>query len=184
MRLSQPIKHLIYYPPPTLCHSDKHESLLWERKHLHAPSTVIISNWRKGKLLLLMLGESSICTDGFMLFLLLALQNPQRVLFSRLVLSTDKDRQLVLLPCVLSFRLMWCNHSHWYTLRGQAVKFWMAHLPQQSLTKSKPLFCFCEEANIGEGSQVPKKTGCVALWKIDFIIPLYILLIASSVSPL
>lgn len=92
----------------------------------------INSNYQQlweGKLLLLMLGESYSCTDGFMLFLLLALQNPRRVLISRLVLSTDKDRQLVLLPCVLSFRLMWCNHSHRYALRGQAVKFWMAHLP-------------------------------------------------------
>lgn len=95
-------------------------------------------------------------------------KSPQRVLFSRLMLSTDKDRQLVLLPCVLSFRLMWCNHSHWYTLRGQAVKFWMAHLPRQSLKKSKPLYLFICLFIVGGSKYVSKsqiKWISVSRWK-------------------
>ncbi len=57
----------------------------------------------EGKLLSLMLRETwEICTDGCLCSLHLSVINPERVFYSRLMLSVHKPRQLVLLPC--SFR--------------------------------------------------------------------------------
>lgn len=85
------------------------------RNHLHAPSTVIISNCEMEKLLLLKLGESCISTDGCLPFLLLSLQkswesSPQQIKAVNLQRQAAGATPLFLVfqACVMQLFLLMC----------------------------------------------------------------------------